>query len=92
MKRPVECHKSPLHQLFITTGVKPRPYKTILTTRRHPNYSMKAKVTIKEDRATAIEDTCNTTGTAIYTDGSGFKHGIGAAAVLMKNGKVLNSL
>ena len=91
MNRPVKRHKSPLHLLFLTTAVKPRPYETILTTRRHRNYNMKANITIKEDRPTAIQDATNTTSTIIYTDGSGFEHGIGVAAILMKNGNTIDS-
>ena len=51
-----------------------------------------AKVKIEEDRETAITNALNISGTAIYTDGSGFENKIGAAAVLVKNGVVKKSL
>jgi len=92
VKRAVKRHRSPLHTLFLTTGVKPRPYETILPARRRRNYRMLARVKIEADRDTAIADALNISGTAVYTDGSGFDGKIGAAAVLVKNGIMKKSL
>ena len=86
LKRPVRQHRSPLHLLFITTGLKPKPYETIFTTHRRHNYETLASITIDKDRASAIETANNTMGIAIFTDGSGHKLCIGAAAVLIQNG------
>lgn len=85
LKRPVKRHRSPLHLLFATTKVQARNYETILTTRRRRNYKTLANITIDEDRLEAIENAKNIKGTVIFTDGSGFEHGIGASAVLVRN-------
>jgi len=92
VKKIVKRHRSPLHLLFLTTGVQPRPYETILPARRRRNHRLLAKINIEENRDTAIANANNITGTAIYTDGSGYKKQIGAAAVLVKNGIVKKSL
>ena len=92
IRRLVTHHRSPIHLLFITTEVKPAPYETILTSRRRPNYKMLANVHIDETRETAIANTSDIPGVVIYTDGSGFKHGIGAAAIMVKNGTTIRRL
>ena len=53
---------------------------------------MLANVHIDETRETAIENTSDIPGTTIYTDGSGFEHGIGAAAIMVKNGTTVRKL
>lgn len=53
---------------------------------------MLAKVKIEADREEAIASALDISGIAIYTDGSSFENKIGAAAVLVKNGAVKNSL
>ena len=55
----------------------------ILIARRRCNYRLLANVHIEEDRDKVIEQANQITGTAVFTDGSGFDHNIGAAAVLM---------
>lgn len=92
IKRKVKRHPSSLHYLFANTGVKPRNYETILIARRRRNYQLLANVTIEEDRDKAIELANQITGTAVFTDGSGFEHNIGAAAVLMRNGFISRTL
>ena len=92
VKKIVKRHRSPLHTLFLTTGVKPGTYETILPARRRRNYRMLAEVEIEADREKAITDALNISGIAVYTDGSGFENKIGAAAVLVKNGIVKRSL
>ena len=84
-------HRSPLHLLFTATNVKQKPYETILSARRCCNYNTLANITIEEDRLVAIETAHNTPCTVIYTDSSGYKHGI-AAAVLVKNDTVMGTL
>jgi len=54
VKKIVKRHRSPLHLLFLTTGVQPRPYETILPARRRRNYRLLAKVNIEENRDVAI--------------------------------------
>ena len=92
IKKPIKRHRSPLHTLFATTGVKPRNYETILTARRRHNYNMRVYAFIEEDRAKAVEEALEPSGTFIYTDGSGYEHGIGAAAILIEDGNVKKTL
>ena len=92
ISRKIKRHLSPLHTLFAMTAVKPNNYETILVARRHHNYKLLANVFIEEDRAKAIKQAGQITGSAIYTDGSGFEHKIGAAAVLTKNGFVTRTI
>lgn len=53
---------------------------------------MLANIHIDDDRTKAIQNTLNTSGLIIYTDGSGFKHGIGAATIVVKNGTTFKKL
>ena len=92
IKNPVKRHRSPLHTLFATTNLTPDNYEKILTSRRRRNYHPRAKVTIEDDRIKAVTNAMNTRGTIIYTDGSGFEKGIGAAAILMQNGTTFDTI
>ena len=92
IKRQVKRHRSPLHLLLDTTGVRPKRYETILTARRRRNYNMLGEVHIDEEREVAITNANRITGTAVYADGSGQDKKIGAAAVLIKNGRVRKTL
>ena len=92
IKRPVKRHRSPLHTLFATTNVRPNRYETVLATRRRRNYKMLGTVEIDEDKEVAIEKANCITGLAIFTDGSGHEGKIGAAAVMMQDGRVKKKL
>lgn len=92
MKKQTKRHRSPLHTLFATTGVQPKPYETILSTRRRRNYRILANVQIDEDREEAIEKANRLTGVVVFTDGSGHDKKIGAAAIMTKNGTELKTL
>ena len=91
-KRQVKRHKSPLHFLFLTTGVKPKSYEPILTVCRRHNYSILADVHIDSDRTSAIADAIVSKGLTVFTDGSGYKDMIGSAAVVTLNGTTLETL
>ena len=92
IKRRIRRHSSPLHTLFATTGSQSKRYETILTTRRRRNYRMLPDVHIDEDREVAVREANRLTGTVIYTDGSGHDKGVGAAAVMMRDGVEIKSL
>ena len=91
-RRMIKQHPSPLHFLFATTAVKSRNYETILIARGCHNYKILANINIEEDRDKAIEYANQIEGTAVFTDGSGFEHNIGAATVLTRNGFVSRTL
>ena len=92
VKRTAERHRSPLHLLFFTTSVKSNSSEITTPAQRRQNYKMLGDVNIEEDRNTAINNAHQISGTAIFTDGSGYDKKIGAAAVMMKNGKALKTL
>ena len=64
----------------------------MLTSHRQPNYRMLANLHIDETTEVAIENTSNIPETMIFTDGSGFEHGIGAAAIMVKNSTTVRKL
>ena len=92
VKRKVKRHRSPLHTLFATTGLQPGLYETILPARRRRNYRVLGEVHIDDDREVAVENANRLTGLVVYTDGSGEDKKIGAAAVMMDDGRELSSL
>ena len=92
IKRQIKRHRSPLHILFATTGLHPQRYETILPARRRRNYRVLGEILIDDDREVAIERANQLSGTVVYTDGSGEDKKIGAAAVMMKNGRELSNL
>ncbi|KAF5374596.1 hypothetical protein D9615_008913 [Tricholomella constricta] len=53
-QRYVKRHRSPLHNLFFTTGVDPRTVETVLPTRRRPNYAPSFSTHIEDDKASAL--------------------------------------
>ena len=91
VKRTAEHHRNSLH-LFFTTSVKSNHSEITTPARRRQNYKMLGDVNIEEDRNTAINNAHQISGTAIFTDGSGYDKKIGAAAVMMKDGKALKTL
>ena len=92
IKRQVKRHRGPLHTLFTTTGIHPKNYETILPARRRRNYRLLGDIHIDEDREVAIANANQLKGIVVYTDGSGCDKKVGAAAVMMKNGRELDSL
>ena len=92
IKRSVKRHRGPLHTLFLTTGIRPKRYEIILPARRRRNYRVLGNIHIDEDRDIAIENANQLTGIVVYTDGSGYNKKIGAAAIMMKNGREIDSL
>lgn len=93
-RRLVNKHRSPLHYLFYLTDLKPNDIETINPTRRHPMYIPALTTTIpnnKDDALMHAETTHTNTKYKVYSDGSGYKEGIGAAAVLYKGNEVVKT-
>ena len=53
---------------------------------------MLANVHINKTRETAVANTSELPGVVVYTDSSGFEHGIRAAAIMVKNGTTIRRL
>jgi ribonuclease HI len=93
--RYVKRHKSPLHKLFYTAKIDPSTIETINATRRRPNYIPSFSSHIEDSKIDALVNAyLNHTNRdiSVFSDGSGFEGGIGAAAVLYVNGTVSSTL
>ncbi|KZP04112.1 hypothetical protein FIBSPDRAFT_767948 [Athelia psychrophila] len=75
----VKCHRSPLHNLFHVTKLRPSTTKTISPTRRKPDYIVPHSTHITNSKDDALQDTLRVNErahTRVYVDGSGYKGGI----------------
>ena len=91
----VKSHRSPLHYLFFTTGLKPQDIEMIDPVCRHPNYCPAMKTVIcvnNESMLTSANDIHTRNQYKVYCDGSGFKRGAGASAVLYNSNCIVKSL
>ena len=86
-KRFVKKHRSSLHNIFHFTDIVPSSIETISPVRRRPNYKPKFTTHIAADKERALTraTTLHNTTYTVYSDGSGFENGIGAAAVMYIN-------
>ena len=81
-------HKSPLHHLVKTFGIHPKLTEEILPLRHSPKWTPNVTTLIADSKEDAIRDAEQATEEIqIFTDGSGYHGGIGAAAVLRRRGK-----
>ncbi|KNZ80707.1 hypothetical protein J132_04796 [Termitomyces sp. J132] len=88
-------HCSPLHNLFLFTGINPSSIKIVQAHRRRPNYRPAFTTHIassKEEALEAIRLTHDHASTTIYCDGSGYEGGIGASVVLYVDNEERSSL
>ena len=88
----INRHRSPLHYLFHQTQLNPLTTKCISTFCRHPFHktAFTSKISPSNDLALELaQKTHRTTKYKVYCDSSSFEGGVGAAAVLYKNKRVL---
>ncbi|KAF7970993.1 hypothetical protein HWV62_22243 [Athelia sp. TMB] len=81
-----------MHHLFHITKLKPELVETITPLRRGPNYEPPHSTHIAPDKDAALTIARLINDTApvrVYVDGSGYKGGIGAAAVLYEGSRVI---
>lgn len=81
----VNHHRSPLHQLFHVTKLRPDEIETITPIRRRPSYRPSFEVIIKDSKKialTAANELESQQPIRVYCDGSGYEGGVGAAAIL----------
>ena len=93
--RFVQSHHSPLHYLFVTTGLNSKSTETIDPVHQHPNYKPGLKTTIEPNKDSALTKANGIHTTTCYKvccDSSGFEGGAGALAVLYKDNHVMKSL
>jgi len=93
-KVPVRRHRSPIHRLLAAyKKVRPGAIETIPGVARGPKWKPSFETRIESSKEAAIERAENDRAEVrIYTDGSGYGGGIGAAAVLLRAGKQARKL
>ena len=85
-------HQGPIDHLLKTlkTENQHEELETITPTTEDPYYTPRFQTSIQETRELSIEqEDSDTADFKVYSDGSGFEGGIGAAAVLYKKGQAL---
>jgi len=81
-------HKSPLHFLVKAFGTHPKITEEILPLRHSPKWEPCVSTLITDSKEVAVRDAGRATEEIqIFTDGSGYQGGIGAAVVLRRRGK-----
>ena len=91
----VITHRSPLHYLLFTTGLKLQNIGTIDPDCWHPNYHPALKTIIssdKESMLTSANENHTESQYKVYCDASGFEGGAGASTVLYKGNHIIKSL
>jgi ribonuclease HI len=87
----VKRHKSPLHHLVNQfRDIKPDKTETIQTHRRPPYAKPRIKTHIENSKDRAADDLARQTSATdiqVFTDGSGYEGGIGAAATVWKGNR-----
>jgi ribonuclease HI len=92
-KRLVKKHQTAFQVLMHLTHIEPDLLETIEPSRRPPNFIPPHDIRIDADKDSALEhdNLTHNNGIRIYSDGSGYKNGIGAAAVMYDNGRKVAS-
>ncbi|KAJ3832988.1 hypothetical protein F5878DRAFT_513075, partial [Lentinula raphanica] len=81
-------HFSPLHELMGTFGLKPARMETRKAVRYEANWDPKLNINIYDNEREAMRALrLDEAEVQVFTDGSGFQGGVGAAAVLYRDGE-----
>lgn len=89
-RRQVKRHRAPLHNLAASLNVDPDMVETIPPVRANPAYrkTVPVRLDIPSDKdASKRTDTSATEVIKVYTDGSSHNGKVGAAAILLRQGK-----
>jgi len=87
MGRYVQRHRSALHELMNAFKIRPEKMERIQAVRQRPAWKRRFKTTIAESKKEAKEkEENNRVRIRIYSDESDTNGGVGAAAVLYRNG------
>ena len=92
-RRHVKCLPSPLHNIMAMLQVQPDEVEKIPPVRKHPHWKSAIKTVIPENKEQAGErELNNEADIKVYLDGSGYKGGVGAAAVLYRGFRPMKTL
>ncbi|KAL7277809.1 hypothetical protein ACG7TL_002174 [Trametes sanguinea] len=91
-RRYVKSHRAPLHELLYTyrESARPEEMEKVQPTRRHPRAKLPHSTAVAASKEAAIEDDkqwAEDGGIRVYSDGSDVDGGVGAAAVLYREGR-----
>ncbi|GJF00464.1 RNA-directed DNA polymerase from mobile element jockey [Phanerochaete sordida] len=87
VRRPVKRHRSTLHQLLYLFHLDPQTVETVRPARVPPEWTsgMALEIAESKEAAAAADATWEVLGgVRVYSDGSDFRNGVGAAAVLFR--------
>ena len=87
-RTPVLHHRTALHRLAAASSFNPNNMERITPTRAHPSFNYPHELRIASTKKESIKWDCENfaRGIMIYTDGSCYKKGIGASAILYIDG------
>ena len=87
-RRYVKRHRTPLHKLLHAFRIDPDTLETISTHRQAPGWIRQVKVRKAANKDEAYKEGMeSTTQVKVYTDGSDINGGVGAAALLIRDGR-----
>ena len=92
-RRYVKRHRAPIHEILHAFNLNPLKMEKISPVSRGPKWAPRHKMHIQSDESKAIEKLDNLLDEVqIFTDRSRIDGGVGAAAMLYKEGKEIKSL
>lgn len=94
-KRPVKRHPTPMHTLLKTFSLQPNSIEKLRTFPRDTKWVRALRTFVSETREQGIARDAEAQGLFdihVYSDGSADDHGVGAAAVLIRDGRVEKTL
>ena len=96
-RRAVWCHvkrlPSPLHNIMAMLQVHPDEIKKIQPVQKHPHWKSAIATVIPESKDQAeTRELNNEADIRVYSDGSGYEGGVGAAAVLYRGFRLMKTL
>lgn len=92
-RRYVKRHRAPIHELLHAFAINPDGIETISAVRRAPGWKKEVEVRKAVNKETAYwEGADSRAGTRVYMDGSDIDRGVGAAAILFKDGQRQSTL
>ena len=92
-KRYVKRHRAPLHELLQALSIDPEKLETVSVTQQAPGRVRRIEVRKAADKDEAYREGMESrAGTRVFTDGSDVDGGVGATAILFKDGQRCGTL